>query len=329
MHLTLRQLQYFVAVVKAGTITQAAEHLHVAPTALSLQIKAIEDQFRTKLMDRHSRGVRPTEAGSALYERARHILDLVEEAEHELLPRPDAEGPMIRLGVQPAVARLIGYEAMVRIGEQIAGGTLRLSEGWTADLERRLDSHELDALLGYGLTPSATRSVTDVMEDRLFYVTSAATASGKGPISLAEILARPLIFYGERSLSWRVATAAAHATGLEIKSQSHVESVEVWRDMLSRGAGAALATYGAISNEYERGEVVVREVADHLFPAMIRFSLRADLVEEPWAAAFHSFVRALLLAAYPPGWTLESRLRQDRGELPEGKSQNLGESRVA
>jgi LysR family transcriptional regulator, nitrogen assimilation regulatory protein len=300
MHLSIRQLQYFVAVVKTGNITQAAERLHVAPTALSLQIKAMEEQFQTRLMDRHSRGVRPTEAGCSLYTRARHILDLVEEAEHELSPLPVSVGPTIRLGVQPALARLIGYEAIVRIGEQISGATLRVMEGWTADLERRLDSHDLDALLGYGLSVSATRSVTDVLEDRLFFVTSASTATGTGPVSLLEVLEQPLVFYGERSLSWRVATAAARSAGLEIRCQSHVESAEVWRDMLIRGAGATLAPYASISHECERGEVVVREVGDHVLAAAIRLSIRGDLGQERWVAEFRNFVRGLVTAVYPP-----------------------------
>jgi LysR family nitrogen assimilation transcriptional regulator len=300
MNLSLRQLQYFVAVVRTGNITQAAEVLHVAPTALSLQIKAIEDRFGTRLLVRHSRGVDPTEVGRTLFAQAKRILELVEEAERGLKPPVPAAGPTIRLGVQPALARLIGYEAVVGVGRRIAGATLRVSEGWTADLERRLDSGELDAVVGYGLNPAPSRQVIDLMEDRLFFVSAAVAGVDTGPVRVADILSRPLVFYGEKSLSWRVASAAARETGIAMTSHAHVESAEVWREMLIRGAGAALASYASISHEHTRGEVMVREVSDHVFRVMIRLSLREDLVDEPWTAAFTEFVRHLVHAAYPP-----------------------------
>ena len=126
MAFTLRQLQYFVAVVRTGNITQAADVLHVAPTALSLQIKAIEDRFGTRILVRHSRGVEPTEAGRTLFVQAVRILGLVDEAERALKPPASAVGPTIRLGVQPALARLIGYDAVVGVGNQIGGATLRV-----------------------------------------------------------------------------------------------------------------------------------------------------------------------------------------------------------
>jgi LysR family nitrogen assimilation transcriptional regulator len=311
MNLSLRQLQYFVAVVRTGNITQAAEVLHVAPTALSLQIKAIEDRFGTRLLVRHSRGVEPTEAGQTLYAQAERILGLVEEAERALKPAAPAVGPTIRLGVQPALARLIGYDAVVGVGRQIGGASLRVSEGWTADLERRLDAGELDAVVGYGLNDAPSRMVTDITEDRLFFVTAATVGDTAEQVRLADVLARPLVFYGEKSLSWRAASAAAREAGLEMKSHTHVESAEIWREMLIRGTGAALASYASISHEHARGELMVREVSDHVFRVMIRLSLRGEVAAESWTAPFTNFVRLLVKTAYPPGAISQSLSHED------------------
>ncbi len=306
MNLSMRQLQYFVAVVRTGNITQAADVLHVAPTALSLQIKAIEDRFGTRILVRHSRGVEPTEAGRTLFVQAVRILGLVDEAERALKPPAPAVGPTIRLGVQPALARLIGYDAVVGVGNHIGGATLRVSEGWTADLERRLDAGELDAVVGYGLNDAPSRQVTDIMEDRLFFVTATAAGEHAAQVRLADALARPLVFYGEKSLSWRAATAAAREAGLEMKTHTHVESAEIWREMLIRGTGATLASYASISHEHARGEVTVCEVSDHVFRVMIRLSLRGQIAAEPWTAPFTDFVQLLVETAYPPSAILPS-----------------------
>lgn len=51
--LTVKQLRYFLHVVEAGSISRAAEELHVAQTALGLQIRALEGCLRTTLLWRN------------------------------------------------------------------------------------------------------------------------------------------------------------------------------------------------------------------------------------------------------------------------------------
>ena len=68
--MNLRQLKYFIGVVEAGNMTRAAERLHVAQTALGMQIRQIEEELGVPLLVRHSRGVEPTKAGKLLHARA-------------------------------------------------------------------------------------------------------------------------------------------------------------------------------------------------------------------------------------------------------------------
>ena len=51
--MNLRQLRYFVSVVEAGNMTRAAEQLHVAQTALGMQIRQIEEDLGVALLVRH------------------------------------------------------------------------------------------------------------------------------------------------------------------------------------------------------------------------------------------------------------------------------------
>lgn len=55
--MNLRQLKYFVGVIEAGNMTRAAEQLHVAQTALGMQIRQLEEDLGVALLVRHSRGV--------------------------------------------------------------------------------------------------------------------------------------------------------------------------------------------------------------------------------------------------------------------------------
>ena len=70
----LRQLVYAEAVARHRHFTRAAEELHVAQSALSHQIKRLEEELGIELFERTSRRVVPTEAGDAVAARARRVL---------------------------------------------------------------------------------------------------------------------------------------------------------------------------------------------------------------------------------------------------------------
>jgi DNA-binding transcriptional LysR family regulator len=75
----LKSLRYFVAVAETRSVGKAAERLHMAQPPLSVQIRNLEAQLGTPLFVRESTGMRLTDAGSALFARAREALALARE----------------------------------------------------------------------------------------------------------------------------------------------------------------------------------------------------------------------------------------------------------
>ena len=89
--MNLRRLKYFVKIVEIGSLTQAAEILHIAQPALSQQMATLENEVDQRLLHRTRRGVTPTEAGLLLYSYAKSILGQCEQARGALVNFP-AEG---------------------------------------------------------------------------------------------------------------------------------------------------------------------------------------------------------------------------------------------
>ncbi len=84
MFIEIRHLRSLMTVDEEGNLAQAAERLHLTPSALSHQIKALETYFETPLFLRNSRPLRLTLAGRKLVELAQRILPAVAAAESEL-----------------------------------------------------------------------------------------------------------------------------------------------------------------------------------------------------------------------------------------------------
>ncbi len=103
--LDLRQLHYFVVVVEEGQMTRAAARLHIAQPALSQAIAKLEADLGVRLFERHPRGVTPTEAGAAFYERASRALSAVDEAQEAVEPWLRA-GPRVVIGFHEAAGDL-------------------------------------------------------------------------------------------------------------------------------------------------------------------------------------------------------------------------------
>jgi len=70
----LKTMEYYVAVVEEGSITRAAERLHMSQPPLTVRLKALEAELGVALLARHGRGVEPTPAGRVFADRARRLL---------------------------------------------------------------------------------------------------------------------------------------------------------------------------------------------------------------------------------------------------------------
>ena len=143
--LTLRQLQYALAVAKFGSFRKAAHACAIAQPSLSAQIAQLESALGVVLFERLPRGVTVTEAGRAVLERAEQTLlaadDLVNAAER----RRDPEGGTLRVGVIPTVAPYLLPEIMPLLRKRYPRMQFLWVEEKTEPLLARLQAGALDA----------------------------------------------------------------------------------------------------------------------------------------------------------------------------------------
>lgn len=142
--LTLRQLQYAVAVAEHRSFRRAAELCHVSQPALSAQVAQLEDALGVRLFERDRRRVMPTAAGAALIDRARRLLVGADELVELAQRHADPFAGTVRLGVIPTIAPYLLPEVMPLLRERFAKLTLVWREEKTSTLVELLQSGELD-----------------------------------------------------------------------------------------------------------------------------------------------------------------------------------------
>ena len=140
----MRVLRYFLEIARAGNMTRAAETLHVSQSALSRQIKELEQELGKKLFRRGSTTLTLTEEGMLLRKRAEDILDIVDKTLDEFRTMDDISGGEVRIGC--AESHQIKYLArMIKaFRETYPLFRYHLTSGNTEQVIERLDRGVID-----------------------------------------------------------------------------------------------------------------------------------------------------------------------------------------
>ncbi len=139
----LRTLRYFLAICQEGTMSRAAEVLHITQPALSRQIAALERELGTQLLERHSRSVVPTEKGLYLRRRAEEIVGLANQTEADFAQPDEIVAGTIHIGAGESEGFRVIAQAVRAFRERYPNVRFCLHSSNAIDLIERLE-HGVD-----------------------------------------------------------------------------------------------------------------------------------------------------------------------------------------
>ena len=144
--LNYHHLHYFWAVAKQGNLTRAAEQLHVSQSALSTQIRQLEEDLGQNLFERRGRSLELTEAGRIALDYAEQIFSRGEELWATLREGRSSQRQVLRMGAVATLSRNFqqGFLETLMVREDIQ---LILHSGSLEELLQKLASHGLDLVL--------------------------------------------------------------------------------------------------------------------------------------------------------------------------------------
>ncbi|HEX5087144.1 MAG TPA: LysR family transcriptional regulator [Nocardioides sp.] len=225
----LRQLESFVAVAEQLHFGRAAEALGIGQPAVSQQLARLERELGVRLLDRSSRHVRLTAAGSRFLPEARAVLAAVELA-RERATEPGAHGRprSLRIGSSAGLGARLGRV----LAELDAMNPPVMAELVTAPTRARLErvaAGQLDAAFVRGPTHAAGVELVEVWEDRLLVVLPARhELARREVVAVGELSALPLRIVARRANPPLVDLVmhACAAAGFSPRLESHPESVQ-------------------------------------------------------------------------------------------------------
>lgn len=257
----IRQLKYFLGVVEAGSFTKAAAQLHVAQSALSLQVRHLEERLGTPLLVRDKDGVHLTHAGAKLREHARIILRQVAAAEAELTSAARAPTGEVAIGIPSGAARVMISQLLAAARREIPQVSLKIVEGMSSSLEERMAAGRFDLTLLYR-TVDGVGEYEELAREEFCLIAHPDKPPFGAVVELAELLPLPLtVPMSGNSLRSSLAEASARM-GCTLNVSYEVDSLSSIVRMVAEAQTYSILTPAAVHNEVRAGRVKALKIVN-------------------------------------------------------------------
>jgi DNA-binding transcriptional LysR family regulator len=265
----LRQLEYFVAVAEEANFTRAAERVHISQSGVSAQLRQLERELGTELIDRSSRTATLTPAGESALAHARAALASAGALRQAV---DDVTGVIRgRLVVGMVVGCTVEalFEGLSSFHRAHPGVEVTLVEDNSEDLVRGVRAGAVDlALIGVaGETPSGLGSTTIVSESLVALVPANHPLADRGTVTLAEIADHPLVCMPEGT-GIRTGLDRAYATqGLRPTVALQASAPGTIADLAARGLGIGVLST-SMAERFDLG-LIALPIVDALTPVLL------------------------------------------------------------
>ncbi|BEN88807.1 HTH-type transcriptional regulator GltC [Serratia marcescens] len=239
--MNFRRLKYFVKIVDIGSLTQAAEVLHIAQPALSQQLATLEGELKQQLLIRTKRGVQPTEAGNILYAHAQTILRQCEQAQSAVNSAGQAMSGQVSLGLASgSTAAQLALPLLQSLRDQQPGILLSLHENSGAALAGQVANQTLDMAMVYGAKMPAGLHAIALMREDLYLVATRAVPHPGNSVELLDVARLNLFLPREGDAVRNQLEEAMALRKLAINVVGEIESSGALSAAIAGGLGATV-----------------------------------------------------------------------------------------
>ena len=239
--MNLRDLKYLVALADHRHFGRAAEASFVSQPTLSTQIKKLEEELGVVLIERGPRKLMLTEVGEAIAERARDVLNEVEQIREEARRHRDPEAGSFRLGLFPTIGPYLLPHVMPNLRARFPQMELYLIEEKTEVLLDQLRRGHIDAaVLALPLEEKSFEQELLFEEPFVLCAPADQPAPKHLPVQLFDLQANSLLLLEEGHCMRDQALEVCERAGARERQGFRATSLETLRQMVAAGVGVTL-----------------------------------------------------------------------------------------
>ena len=260
-----KQLIQFVAVAKAGNISEAAKQLSIAQPALSQSIIAFEENLQVSLFTRHRRGVELTDAGEILLERAVSILQQLDNTREMLREIDGNPSGDVSIGFPASVANVLVEPICNFILANYPGIRLQIEEGLTGNLGRVFRAGNMDLMVDFDVDRHSEFRMHLLIEEELFFV--GANLNNQRNIKFSELNEYELTLPTRQHAMGKAITRYENECGIELRRVPLLVGVHPLVTLLRSGSCYSILPWSMIHGLVDKKELRARKVVE---PKLVR-----------------------------------------------------------
>lgn len=252
----LSQLRTLIHVSELGSLSKAADRLHIAQPALSRQIRLLEGELGVRLFDRHGRGMVVTDQGRDVL---RHALRVMAELEEIRATVADEDAPLrghVSIGMPPTVADILSEPLVAAFRATHPEATLRIVSAYSGYLLDWMHRGEIDAAVLYDPKSARSLRVQPLLEEVLFLIGPPDSGlSHDSPVDFRDLdgvrLLLPSKGHGLRAILDKCAEDCGFALSVPVEADSY----STLKSLVRAGHGSTILPKAPIHRDLAAGEL--------------------------------------------------------------------------
>jgi LysR family transcriptional regulator, nitrogen assimilation regulatory protein len=276
----LKQLHALMAIAETGSVTRAAELLHIVQPAVSRQVKLLEEELGVLLFDRERHGMVLTPSGRRFVDRARRALEELAQAKAEIRPQSSQIVGSVVVGFLPNAAERMVGTLMGRLRHNHPRIQLRSYVSYVTDLEAALEKSEIDVALLY-LRPDGERRFPckPLLQESLYLVGPRDAGLDMATPTPMNALAGKAMVLPAASLNVRtLIDRQLRAAGVEPDIAAETTSISVQKSLVLDGVGLAILSGFVIADEVAQGSLTASPITGPAITRTLALGLAAGKV---------------------------------------------------
>ena len=291
-----KQMRAFVYTVKLGTLTRAAEALFLSQPTVSLQLQALERELGVSLLERRRRRINLTDAGEALYELARPLVEGWENLDRDFHARVKGmQGGRLTIAAGSSTIQYLLPDLVRRYREQFPAVQLQLANVTGKDGLALLRADEADFAVGSMLdVPNDIAWAPVHHYDPMLITPLDHPLAAKQQITLEDLSPYGLILPPQRLSTYRLVDLVFQQRQVPYHVAIEVGGWDVIKEYVAMGLGISIVT-GICITDADRSRLAVRNMKQYFPQRSYGVVMRKGKFLSAEARAFVDLVRPGLL----------------------------------